>query len=374
VDTYSDEIDLREYIEVLWRWKGFIVGITLLAVLAAGVVSFFVLEPVYEASVQVMVPQSPLPTEIIRSPHFMQSIVEKAGLGEQYDAFSLARDVSVETSKSSATLTTIRVQSTDPRLATTLANQIALDFLDFVKAKYIESLSDSTMYLTSEKAAAEAELAALREKLSSLKEESRIEALQIEVDRLAELVASYRSRQSADELRRQELLKGIEELTAALASTPPTLPGPPDWAGNATEVPNDTYQNLSETLAYRKVELAEVTTRLAQAESTLPSLKREYDAQYASLLSYQYQIRELEAQISVLEEEILSYTARINELTTSLPQTNLVSPAVEPTEPIKPHKLMNVVVAAVLGGFVSVLAVFAIEYWRSPRRPATISQ
>ena len=156
----------------------------------------------------------------------MQSIVEKAGLGEQYDAFSLARDVSVETSKSSATLTTIRVQSTDPRLATTLANQIALDFLDFVKAKYIESLSDSTMYLTSEKAAAEAELAALREKLSSLKEESRIEALQIEVDRLAELVASYRSRQSADELRRQELLKGMGSYSRS-GIHPPTLPSPP---------------------------------------------------------------------------------------------------------------------------------------------------
>ncbi|MGI6663491.1 MAG: Wzz/FepE/Etk N-terminal domain-containing protein [Bacillota bacterium] len=40
MDTYTDEIDLREYIEVLWRWKFFVVGITLIAALTAALVSF----------------------------------------------------------------------------------------------------------------------------------------------------------------------------------------------------------------------------------------------------------------------------------------------------------------------------------------------
>jgi len=45
----EEEIDLREYIEVIlrrWKWIG---GITLVAVVTAAIVSFFVIAPVYEA-------------------------------------------------------------------------------------------------------------------------------------------------------------------------------------------------------------------------------------------------------------------------------------------------------------------------------------
>ena len=44
-----EEISLREIIEVLLKRKWAIVGITILAVLISGVISFFVLSPVYEA-------------------------------------------------------------------------------------------------------------------------------------------------------------------------------------------------------------------------------------------------------------------------------------------------------------------------------------
>ena len=64
----------------------------------------------------------------------------------------------------------------------------------------------------------------------------------------------------------------------------------------------------------------------------------------------------------------------INELTTNLPQTNIVSPAVEPIDPVKPQKLMNVAVATVLGGFISVLMVFGIEYWKAPRKTTSVAQ
>jgi len=36
--------------------------------------------------------------------------------------------------------------------------------------------------------------------------------------------------------------------------------------------------------------------------------------------------------------------------------------------PVKPRKLLNMAVAGVLGGFVSVFGVFFLEYWRSPRK------
>jgi len=54
----EEEIDLREYIEVMvrrWRW---IAGITLVAVVTAAVVSFFLMVPVYEAKAGVVIVKS----------------------------------------------------------------------------------------------------------------------------------------------------------------------------------------------------------------------------------------------------------------------------------------------------------------------------
>ena len=51
----EEEIDLRPYIETLirrWRW---IVGLALVAALAAAAVSFFVLQPTYEATALVLI-------------------------------------------------------------------------------------------------------------------------------------------------------------------------------------------------------------------------------------------------------------------------------------------------------------------------------
>jgi len=49
------EIDLREYIHIIQKRLWLIILVTVLAVAASGVISFFVLNPVYQASTTVMV-------------------------------------------------------------------------------------------------------------------------------------------------------------------------------------------------------------------------------------------------------------------------------------------------------------------------------
>ena len=46
----EEEIDLREYINVLLKRKGIIILIFLIAVITAAIVSYFVLSPVYQSS------------------------------------------------------------------------------------------------------------------------------------------------------------------------------------------------------------------------------------------------------------------------------------------------------------------------------------
>lgn len=374
MDTYADEIDLREYVELLWRWKFFIIGITLVAALTAALVSFFVLEPVYQASAQILAPQTPVPSEVIRSPYFMDLIIDNLNLRDQYDAFSLSKAVSLETSKTTNTLTTIKVETNSPELSARIANEIAAQFLKFVKETHEDTVAASVKYYEDQRDEAQARLVAVRDEIARLKQATDIVSLQNEVNRLASQINSYLSQEVEAKLRERDLEKGIEELEEALKDVPPTLPGPPDWAGQPTEVPNELYISLNESLALKKVQLTETRTRLAGIASALPALKADYEAKYALLLEYQNELYLLEAEERDLTQQIASFRESIEKLTTSMPQMNVVSPAVEPIRPIKPQKLLNTLVAAVLGGFISVLAVFVIEYWRSPRKPAGIAQ
>ncbi|MGE5579003.1 MAG: GumC family protein [Bacillota bacterium] len=372
METYTDEIDLREYIELLWRRRKLVIGITLTAAVVAALLSFYVMKPVYEASSQFMAPQNPLPAEVIKSPSFMQGIIQELQLEEQHNPFSLARAVSLETSKASATLTTVKVQAQDPVLAARIANRISSRFVEFLREKNEESKSEIISQLTAEKAEDMDNLESIRNRIADLKEATGVDALKAEVARLANQIASYSSQQMAADIQEKELRAGITELSAALASTPKTVSGPPDWSGQPTQIPNATYQSLEQSLALAKVQLAEVQIRLEQVANTLPALRKDYESKYASLLSHERQIQDLQAQEAILADRVESLSEQISELTSSLPEVSIVSSAVEPVEPIKPRKLVNVAVATVLGGFISLLVVFGIEFWQSPRKATTV--
>jgi Chain length determinant protein. len=46
----EEEISLRELLEIIWKGRKLIVSITIISVLIAGILSFFVIKPTYEAS------------------------------------------------------------------------------------------------------------------------------------------------------------------------------------------------------------------------------------------------------------------------------------------------------------------------------------
>ena len=369
MDPYCDEIDLRVYIVMLWKWKWFVISVVLVAALTAGAVSFFVMAPVYEASAQIMVPKDPLPAEIILSPGFLERVIGELKLPQDtYTPFTLGKCISVEASKSSSSLTTIKVQNTDPRLAASMANAIAADFLAFVREKNLEAVSQSTSYLGTQKSTVESQLAQKRTERDTLRQDAQLEALQREADRLWSRVSDYRSQLAAGQVRENELVKGMAELEALLAVTPKEVDGPPDWSGQVTKIPNEIYQTYEQSLGFKKVELSELQVRLQEIRDVLPSLEEQHSSVYSRLVSVQRQLQDLDADISALAEQKNALEDRMNQLLTNLPQTNLVTQAVTPIVPVKPRKLLNVAVATVLGGFVSVFAVFFIEYWRAPRK------
>jgi len=53
----EQEVELRDYIKVLVKWKKLIIGLTILAILVSGILSYFVLPSVYKGSAIILPPQ-----------------------------------------------------------------------------------------------------------------------------------------------------------------------------------------------------------------------------------------------------------------------------------------------------------------------------
>jgi capsular polysaccharide biosynthesis protein len=97
----EQEVDLRDYINVLVRRKKLIIGITLVAILISGILSYFVLPSVYKGSAIVLPPQiggnlltgfAPVETQsIIKDSSFLTKMQGKTGIPYS----DLAKDVSV---------------------------------------------------------------------------------------------------------------------------------------------------------------------------------------------------------------------------------------------------------------------------------------
>ena len=124
----EDEIDLREYFAVMGRRKWTIIGVFLVAVIVAAVLSFFVLPPVYEASLllqpakgggDVYADPNGL-SSVLESEGFINRAASRIGLNPKTASFSVKATVVRNTQ-----LVRLSVRAGDPDLAARVAEALA---------------------------------------------------------------------------------------------------------------------------------------------------------------------------------------------------------------------------------------------------------
>jgi len=180
----EEEIDLRQYLQVLRRWVWLILGCTVVAALAAFIVSSQ-LPPVYSASATLLVRLAPSSgineytavltserlattySKMITGRPVMEEVIQQMGLPET--AGQLAKRVKVEVLRDTQ-LVRVSVEDTDPARAADIANTIATVFVKQTQAIQQSRYADS---LTS--------LQAQMDELARL-----IQETQIELERLGE--------------------------------------------------------------------------------------------------------------------------------------------------------------------------------------------
>lgn len=147
----EETIDLREYFHIIKKRAWIIALITILAMVTSGIISFFVLSPVYEANTtlivnteqnkstnnmitgdQLAVTQKLTLTygEIIKSRSVLNSVIKKLDLNMDYE--DLEKSIKVSQVKDTQIMS-ITVQNTNPKIARDIANSIPTVFSKEVK-------------------------------------------------------------------------------------------------------------------------------------------------------------------------------------------------------------------------------------------------
>jgi capsular polysaccharide biosynthesis protein len=393
----EDVIDLRALFKVLQKRRKVIVLVTFLAVLTSGILSFFFLQPVYEAKTLLMVtlaaeqqrvveqgdledvvgtlariPVMTMNTYLgqIKSEALMARVIDKLGL-EMYEPRHLLAMVDAQIIRD-ANLIEVRVQHTDPVLARDIANAISSEYLVMLSERNQEQMARSVDFLQRQREETLAQLDEAQAKLKEFEAQPRsVAVLEAEFAQKSEDLARYKSQLNVATIELQQISAGVARMQEELDATPATVSverTTEEGMVVTAKEPNPVYTSLSERLSERKAAQAEKEAEVAALTELIATLEEETQVLLAELSTKRAQQERLQSEVNRLEAtaDLLAEKVTQTQIARSidLGQTSVVvvSPANTPTAPVKPNKKLNIALAFVLGLMVSVVLAFVLEH------------
>ena len=404
----EDEIDLREYLEVLIRRWPWIVALAVLAVLTAALISFFVLQPGYEASALVLITQpryqlrfdprletlSDIETtskaypSLAMSDDLLQHVLDSLDppLPEEQRTLQGLRSKVRASAGADPSLLELSAANGEPVRAAQIANTWAERYVEYVNELYGRRTED-VVFFSEQFDAAKATLETAEAALVNFEARNQQAILQARLNAKQMALEDYLSAQ-------HELTVAIENakvLSQQLADQPASAPAS---LGNELAALLLQIQGLSQdgelplqlqvtsggSLSNKTVQ--EQADLLADLITALEVRSAELDAQTESIAADMLPLQEALQQATLEKEELTrerdvarsTYTTLANKVEEAriaaqdeTGEVRLASLASVPTHPTGPRKLMNILIAGFLGLFLGVFVAFFVEYWQAPR-------
>lgn len=420
-----EEISLRECIEVLIKQKKLIAVITIISIIFSAVISFFVLDPVYEGKVILMASginskqqmqqqaegveafldtlsqyqyaQMSVETykEQINNPQILQQTIDELKLADRNITRRNLKDMITLGTIKDTNLITITVEYSDKKLAANIANTIARKFTDFVSEKAKEQATKSSNYIKQQMDIEKENLdQVLLEYRTYLSQPRGLKELQKEVDSKLELITQYKTDFMNSNIEEQKIIASLSAAEGQLKNTPQkitinrSLLDEPyvsqtlkDATGKSSkdlfgvrveaEVVNDVYTLLKNIVSNLNVELAKIVAQKNNLQKEISTLQKELETLQSDLADRQHQDIIIQEKVKFAQETYNAFLEKYEE--TRIAKSSaigdssilIVSPAVEPLKPIAPNKKLNVAIAGVLGLMLGVFAAFFREYWKT---------
>ena len=407
------EVDLRDYIRVLWREK-WIVIVTFFVAVGTALGISYILPKQYQTETALLI-LPPLAREVggevagtVYSPETYKSLALASDLlqevaGEVYpeDERPSVRDlqdrIKVEIEQTTAKefpgrfplYLRVSFTGTDPEKLQQLAQAWTEGFTARNAQLFMSRAAQSYEYIKENFDEVEEELLAKEEEKRRYQQENPLEVLQAEV---AVLQTNYKTYLDQLEEKRRELaskeatLAALKEALAqepeyltlertvsnealwnflAQRATPEELSSLPSLTLEDQQL-NSVYLNLRSQFASTQVAVKTLQEEIAYLESALSATLAELKEKQARLVEVQAELERLDREISVLKSSYTSLAGKLQEARIAKAETaepiRVVEAPVVPERPVGPNKKMNVAVAGVLGLFVGVLLAFFAHY------------
>lgn len=408
---YTDEISLRELIEIILKGKRIIAMITIIAMVISLLVSFLVLSPQYEASTTLItspitskevevsslknvadiINQYPSMTietykEQVKTPQLLEKVIKELELkneeGKYISISSLSKKISVSNIKDT-NLITIKVNDTDPEKATLIANTISDNFIDLISENNRRISEQAAKTIEDQIKIEEENLNEKSQKLAKyISQNKSVTELKNEVNSIISQLTDYKSKlndiEKSIQTNKAALVvllganEGVSSINLNDISINITNNGSiteeiktdiskPDELQAAllriktTELETGLVKNVAEKEAL-DIKIQELQTKLKETQTTLAeeeykynSVNREY--QLANQAYNAYQQRHKEA-IAAAAAEIGKSSIIVS------------SYAITPEIPVGPNKKLNLAISIVLGLMVGIFVVFFKAYWK----------
>jgi len=330
----EDEIDLKELFLVLWKKKILIILITLIAATLTGVVSVLFIKPVYHSKLNIIInmPETyhtkygdytlPITTNeqyinLIISNDILAHTIKDMGYDEDITIEFLRDKITIESTEVKNNIEqnsfNIKVAAENPEEAQKLAQTLFKNYSKFIDLLTVEAAVD--YYID--------------------KYSIDLSSLEISLEKTKETLAKNE---------------------ALLAQTPQTI--------NQREAMNeiDSSPKISDYVILENI----INPNYTKIENDIIENKQSINSIENSMAIYNQYLDEL----YVVKENITEYKTNgiwdiTNDEFKSITKTNVYLPSdpIAPSHKSSPNNLRNVIIGAVIGGMVGVVAVFVKEYW-----------
>ena len=234
----EEEIDLREYINVLLKRKGIIILIFLIAVITAALVSFFYLKPVYEASTILMIskpkyqvelepkiqtqftPEVSLATyeSLIKDREIEEEVIKKLNLDQppyELSSDNLQEMITIEALKDT-NLIKLNLQAGEPKLAKDIANIWAALFVEKNKDLNLQESKEAQRFIEEQLKISDQNLSKIEEEIREFNETNNIDAMDKEITVKLDKIMENESRLADVKISAESEKAKIEEIISQM--------------------------------------------------------------------------------------------------------------------------------------------------------------
>jgi polysaccharide biosynthesis transport protein len=400
----EDEIDLRAYLDVLlrrWKW---IVGVTLVAALVAGVVSLL-MPPTYESTASVFVlstgttstgtstnqvlvsPQAQV--TLLTSNLVAQQVIQALGdkLSEDEKRALLSTDltggaVKVQPDTTDKSLFKITAQAKTAEKSQDIANAWATAGAAEINDAQNQGLGIALPTLQQAADAGAKEYQTAEDNLNRKRRDLQIDILSQQLARIQSLLNNqFAEREGvksalaqAQALKTQvqqgqisvttEMLLNLQSISTGSGSSYLVQPG--QFASPTKQQQLDQLDAVIAALTSRQQALGVSIDSVTNQVETLQTQLNEKQVMLTDVTVARDAVKaRYDATIAQLRSSQLASTVRQD-------PARALTLAVPPESPVSPKKTQNVAIAAVVGLMAGVLGAFGVEYFAAPRKPRAI--